>query len=246
MNNNSSFQEVYPFTTEAISGYFPLLNFKDKEVFTVGSSLDQAFNALLMGAKNVVVYDINQNVLPFYKLKKECILNMEPKKMYKEIVNTKEVPISSDIFPYNSLVKMNPYMSSKEKYMLLRERLTNEDSIKIVNGNIFSMDSLDENTKFDTMILSNILQYLEFFSNEPYELLKTSFPKWVNHLNKDGILQFIYLYGYSANDINNNNHSIACYNIGNVCDALNGNILQMGSFDDLGTTDSIITYTKKR
>ena len=43
------FQEVYPFTTEVISGYFNELDFKDKSVMTLGSSSDQAFNALLLG-----------------------------------------------------------------------------------------------------------------------------------------------------------------------------------------------------
>ena len=55
------FQEVYPFTTEVISGYFNELDFKDKSVMTLGSSSDQAFNALLLGAKKITVYDINEN-----------------------------------------------------------------------------------------------------------------------------------------------------------------------------------------
>ena len=45
------FQKVYPFTTENIAGYFSSLNMHNKSVLTVGSSLDQAFNALIFGAK---------------------------------------------------------------------------------------------------------------------------------------------------------------------------------------------------
>ena len=44
--NNKFFKSVYPFTTEEIAGYFPLLELEEKKVFTVGSSSDQAFNAL--------------------------------------------------------------------------------------------------------------------------------------------------------------------------------------------------------
>ena len=35
---NNLFQEVYPFTTEMISGYFKDLDFQDKKVMTLGSS----------------------------------------------------------------------------------------------------------------------------------------------------------------------------------------------------------------
>lgn len=34
------FTKVYPFTTEKLSGYFPVMDLKDKSVFTVGSSGD--------------------------------------------------------------------------------------------------------------------------------------------------------------------------------------------------------------
>ena len=60
------YQEVYPFTTEMIAEYFSELDFKDKKVLTVGSSLDQAYNALLLGAKNIVVYDINETDKQMY------------------------------------------------------------------------------------------------------------------------------------------------------------------------------------
>lgn len=61
------FSDVYPFTTEMISGYFDSIDSKDKDVMTAGSSLDQAYNAMLLGAKNITVYDINENVAKFGK-----------------------------------------------------------------------------------------------------------------------------------------------------------------------------------
>ena len=68
-------EKVYPFTTEIISGYFPKLELKGKSVLTVGSSLDQAFNALVLGASDVTVYDINPSVKEFYKVKKNLVLS---------------------------------------------------------------------------------------------------------------------------------------------------------------------------
>ena len=61
------FDCVYPFTTECISGYFDKLNLSNKEVLTVGSSLDQAFNALLCGAGKVTVMDISPYTNDFLK-----------------------------------------------------------------------------------------------------------------------------------------------------------------------------------
>ena len=40
--SKNAYQEVYPFTTENIQGNMKDLDMKDKEVLTVGSSLDQA------------------------------------------------------------------------------------------------------------------------------------------------------------------------------------------------------------
>ena len=51
MKNISKFQQVYPFATEMVSSYLELLDLDGKTVFTVGSSLDQDFNALVLGAK---------------------------------------------------------------------------------------------------------------------------------------------------------------------------------------------------
>lgn len=47
------FSTIYPFTTEMISGYIEYMDVSCKSVLTVGSSFDQAFNALLYGAKDV-------------------------------------------------------------------------------------------------------------------------------------------------------------------------------------------------
>ena len=62
---------IYPFTTEMISGYFDKLDLKEKTVLTVGSSIDQGLNALLLGAKNVTVFDINPNI-------EACLLYTSP------------------------------------------------------------------------------------------------------------------------------------------------------------------------
>ena len=86
------FKNVYPFTTENIAGYIERLDLKDKSVLTVGSSGDQAFNALLLGANRIVLYDINPNTYEFLKLKKDLILDSKREELYDRVLNEPSIP----------------------------------------------------------------------------------------------------------------------------------------------------------
>ena len=64
--DNFSFNErfgryspMYMFATENLSGYFPYLDLKDKEVLTVCSSGDHIINSYMFGAKSVDCFDCN-------------------------------------------------------------------------------------------------------------------------------------------------------------------------------------------
>lgn len=61
--------KIYAFTTENISGYFPLIDFSQKKILTVCSSGDHMINAYLMGADYVMNFDINRNAQCFAELK---------------------------------------------------------------------------------------------------------------------------------------------------------------------------------
>ena len=138
---------------------------------------------------------------------------------------------------------------SDENYELLRQKLQ-KDNISFICGDIFDMDSAIGNDKFDVMIFSNILQYLEFFAKkeDPYKLLKESFENWKKHLNDDGVLQLLYLYTYTSKDLATE-HSLATYNIRKVVETLGyENYLRMQSFSNCynESQDSVVTYTKER
>lgn len=61
--------QMYSFTTENIAGYFPYLDFTNKNVLTVAASGDHIINAFYQGAKKVIAFDINKLALLFTELK---------------------------------------------------------------------------------------------------------------------------------------------------------------------------------
>lgn len=243
------FQDVYPFTTEYITGYFKEIDFKDKKVLTVGSSSDQAFNAILLGAGKVVVYDINENTARFGKLKRDIIISSPRSKLYKEVTGIKEVPLSGDLFSEKDLRFMNPYMSSDKSYNKLQELLrTNPDSIEYKIGDITRL-SLDENDKYDVILLSNVLQYLDLFTDKDkdvYEELKRIFNDLKIHLNKEGILQLLYIYSIGKENFTSDTRMGKMQSIKNVVNALYPNILSMSRFTDeaFNKEDAIIYYKR--
>ncbi len=244
------FQAVYPFATEAVSEYSFRLDLKGKTLLTVGSSLDQAFNALVLGAKNIIVYDINANVEKFYKLKRDLILNTSRENLYNDVLNIDRVPFSPDIHGRNAVIRMNNYLQSDDNYELLRKRLV-EDNISFVEGDIFHFNKFLNDDKFDRIIFSNILQYLDFFAGDkdPYGFLAASFGEWEEHLNAGGIIQLLYLYSFSKRDLKSNHHTVPSYNLASISSALNDACLELEWINSFGIDDSkdaVVTYTKRR
>ena len=228
------FQEVYPFTTEVISGYFNELDFKDKSVMTLGSSSDQAFNALLLGAKKITVYDINENTAKFGKLKRDVILNSTLDNVWINVIRI-DMPKNYDLFPKESLMKMNPYMKDEESFKKLQELLrTRFSDIEYKVGNIMEVNNLD-NELFDINITPG---------ESPYDRLKEVFNKLKDHLKEDGIIQLLYHYAF-----NGTSHWDTCAsrNLVKVLNTIYPDLLSFIEFD--GTTnqkDCAFIYEKKR
>lgn len=250
INEKNIFKEVYPFATEAVATYLKELNLEDKTILTVGSSLDQAFNSLILGAKDITVFDININTEEFYQIKKDLILKKPRKKIYKEVLNLKNIPLSKDVLNKDIVTKTNLYLKNDENYNLLREKLI-DTNITFINGDIFNLNNSLENKSYDKIILSNVLQYLEccFDETNVEKGLKTCFDNLNKHLNDNGLIQLLYLYCFSKNNIKNNECSNIIYDIERVYNVLNSHNLDIHFFDGVCTkrnTDAIVTYTKKR
>ena len=190
-----SFQKVYPFTTEDISGYLTQIDVENKKVLTVGSSGDQALNSLLLGAKEVTIFDINKTKEKFFKQKKDIILNSSREQLYQRILNLKEFDYFEDIFLLSELEKMNLYMNSDENYKKLQQKLINS-KISFATGDIFDIKNSDlKEYNFDVMILSNVMQYLQTQDDKVSEEVYNIYLSLTNYLNKNGVIQLYYLYG---------------------------------------------------
>ena len=137
-----------------ISGYIEYMDVSCKSVLTVGSSFDQAFNALLYGAKDVTVIDINKNALEFYKRKLEILLTSNKDEFYKNVL---QLPFNynfDELFLKRDVSIMNSYMQSEDNFSKLKEILSSK-TIKFINDDIFRFDKIEN--KYDRIIFSNVL-----------------------------------------------------------------------------------------
>ena len=71
------FWNIYPFTTENISGYIDNFDLDGKSLLTVGSSGDQVLNAILLGSKDITLVDINPFAKYYFYLKMAAIMELE-------------------------------------------------------------------------------------------------------------------------------------------------------------------------
>lgn len=190
------FQKVYPFTTENIAGYITQMDVKDKAVFTLGSSCDQAFNSLLLGAKEVTIFDINETVAEYYEIKRNFILKTPREKLIEAIMKSKYVDfLEEETFSLKQLEKMNLYLANDSNYKKLREILE-EKTVHFITGNIFNVGSSSlEKKQYDRMILSNVLQYFLSQQLSIEEEIYKLYYDLKEFLKQDGLIQLYYLYG---------------------------------------------------
>lgn len=104
----NGFNKLYSFTTENIKDYISSFDLNNKSLLTVGSSADQAINAILNGCKDVTIIDINPFVKYYFNLKKAGMLTLN----YKQFMDY--------FFDYG----LSPMLFSKDIYEKLRKVLS--------------------------------------------------------------------------------------------------------------------------
>lgn len=111
-DGDNKFKYLYPFTTENIAAYMPYLDVANKKIMILGSSGDQALNAILFGCKDIKVLDMCPFTEDYYHLKRAAI----------EVLSRDEFLA---FFSYNSVgVNLNMReIFNKETYASIREVL---------------------------------------------------------------------------------------------------------------------------
>lgn len=165
----NSFYLIYPFTTENISGYIEEFDLKNKSLLTVGSSGDQAINAILNDCKDISVLDINPYSKFYYYLKIASILSLDIDK-YLEFLRYKNYPnvfkYNKNIFNKDSYNKLKPTLRllDYESYLFWDELFNSFKHIDI-------RDNLFSNDEDRTSVISACNPYLQ--SKSLYEITKS-------------------------------------------------------------------------
>ena len=162
------FFSVYPFTTENISAYIDMFDLKDKSLLTVGSSGDQVLNAILMGCKDIVLFDICPFAKEYFYLKRAAIMAMNRdeylnffcyKNYPKLFINNRKAFLDSSFYGLLTyLEEIEP-----EACYFWCELLKNDKGIHL-RKSLFSTD------EYEGSLLKIMNRYLE--SDRAYNLLR--------------------------------------------------------------------------
>lgn len=162
----NNFYQIYPFTTENISGYINKFDLKDKSLLTVGSSGDQAINAILHGCQDVSILDVNPYTKFYYYLKIASILNLKLDE-FMLFLRFKNYPnaFKDNNFVFNkelyNKVKLTLRLLDYESYLFWDE-LFNDFKPEDIRNNLFSFDEDRSDIISDcNPYLKNLASYAE-------------------------------------------------------------------------------------
>lgn len=215
--------KIYAFTTENLS-YMSFLDFKNKEVMTVGGSFDQAIVAYLLGAKKVTNIDINPVSKYWAELKYVCLKNMSYEQ-YKSFFLRSEGSLLYEVFSkIKNLLKEDTLGFFEQQYSLfpnLREStlfnnkydsydsklklsyyLLSQSNYEQAQKNIKDFIWLSQDIKevekdfFDIILLSNVSDYSHVLYPENHinSYRDNIVIPWLNKLNPLGVMMFGYVY----------------------------------------------------
>lgn len=173
---HEKFYEIYPFSTENISGYLGEYDLKGKSVLSVGSSSDQIINSYFLGAEKITLFDINPFTEYYFNLKKAAIKILS----YEEFLNffcfynyPKTFSRNKYAFNYDTFEKLSKFMDSNS-YKFWNTLFNKFYGYKI-RKNLFSRDE----DSFKQIISNNI-----YLNKENFYILKSKIdmlnPQFIN------------------------------------------------------------------
>lgn len=196
-------QKVYGFTNEFVATYPKLYNFENADVLSILGSGDQYFTAMLAGAKNVDVFDINKNAWYHFVLKFTAIKYLSYEEFFEMFITDgldnmrlylkireylpTDVKKFFDVLRLNGIqfsfikistpiinyIRLLPYLEESSYYKL--QNLLNNVSLPGCIIDDFSSIALSNNKKnYDIALLSNIYNWMNL-SVESFKLLLDKF-----------------------------------------------------------------------
>lgn len=108
---------IYPFATENIAGYFPLIDFSGKKVLTISGSGDQVLNSIFHGAVRINAFDINQLSSTFTELKMVALEHLLYEDYLRYFISS---PGNEDILSMKLYQNFSEFLSPATKYIFNR------------------------------------------------------------------------------------------------------------------------------
>lgn len=163
------FDRIYPFTTENIHGYFNKEDIENKQILTVGSSLDHAINSFLMGSNDITIFDVNPFVKFYADLKIGAIKALELEEFLKFICYfnyPKNFYKNNNSFNIDTFNKIKEYLPSDSLYFW--EYLYKNFKSKCIRQRLFTSDeySKDIVSKINNYLTNNSYNELKYRINE--------------------------------------------------------------------------------
>ena len=173
------FDEIYPFTTENIAGYINKFDLNNKSLLTLGSSSDQAINAIMSGCKDISIIDICPFTKFYFYLKKVALLSLNYdeflsffcyRNFYPHLKDNNKI-FNKDVFlDFKQLLRLLDY----ESYLFWDELFSCYDSLTIRK----SMFKYDEDNK-DVLKKINLYLNNKNMFNKCKKKIKNINPKFI-------------------------------------------------------------------
>ena len=165
-------EKVYGFTNENIDAFPEFFNFDNASVLTVLGSGDQYFSALLNGAKNVDVFDINYLAWYHFILKYTAIKVLS----YEEFM---QMFVSDNLDNLSIYAKLRKYLPDEVKYffdkLISLGRTFSSIKIKNIifdNAKINNIPYFNENTYYKLQSILQSSNFPAFYNCNLLDILK--------------------------------------------------------------------------
>lgn len=145
--NNATLNKAYAISNEALDQIFSQMHLTNKKALLVGSSGDQAINAILMGCKDITIIDGNDFARPFIEYKLAAI-------RYFDFDEFNKLFIKSQFFDWTIYAKISHLLSKNAKAFwdsLMLEQSSKENegiSAKDIKDKMLIVDHRDRFSDF--------------------------------------------------------------------------------------------------